>query len=329
MISRVAENCLWLARYAERAETTARTLDVHLSLYLDSGVHELEEWRPLVVVVGQEQAFLASHGADRIHDRDTVVEYLTWDRDNPMSIASSIYCARENARMTRETISLEMWEILNEMWLWLGAPRTRRGFESDPHSFYVELRNRCALLYGMRWGTMLHEQPFNFMRLGTALERAGQTARILDVKYHSLGPSQPGRESAEDAAQWLATLRSCSAVEPFFKRAAHELSGAAVADFLLFDRAFPRSVSHNLHMCQHVLDLIRPEATPTVGERSAAAFAELIEWIEGLTIEQIVAEGMHEALTWIVDSTMDVAEVLDADFINPLPVAPAVGAVGA
>ena len=175
---------------------------------------------------------------------------------------------------------------------------------------------------------MLHAEAFNFMRLGAAMERAGQTARILDVKYHRMGETELGRERPQEAAQWLATLRSWSAVETFFKRSANELSGSAVAEFLLFDRAFPRSVIHNLEMAAHVLELIRPVEQPSVGERSAAAVAELVEWMNGLTIQRVVAEGMHEALTWVVDSVAQTMGVIDEDFFDP-PTAVAAGAAQA
>ncbi len=330
MISRVAESCCWLSRHIERTDTLARLLDIHTSVALDSGPDAREAWRPLIIVTGQERAFLEACGESALRNRDTVLDYLTWNETNPVSLRSSLFWARENARMTRETISLEMWESVNEMWLWLGSRKARNLWRSDPHGFYAQIRGEVMHFQGAWWSTMLHEEAFDFMRLGTAMERAGQTARILDVKYHRLGDTSLGRERPMEAAQWLATLRCCSAVEPFFKRSANELSGPAVAGFLLFDRAFPRSVVHNLARAAHVLERIRPSEQPSVGERSATAVAELMRWMDGLTIEKVIAEGMHEALTWVVDNVAGAMGVIDEDFFHPpAAVSAAVAAAGA
>ena len=168
-------------------------------------------------------------------------EYLTWDRKHPSSIYASLRWARENARTIREVMSVEMWETINDTWLWLTSRSARRLYQRERDAFYDHLAKQCMLIHGVCYSTMLHEEPFVFMRLGRAVERVGQTARILDVKHHSLGDDRRD-ENAADAAQWLAILRSCSAVDTFFQRSANVLSGPAVADFLLFDRAFPRAV---------------------------------------------------------------------------------------
>ena len=270
MISRVASSCFWLNRYMERAEVTARMLSVNLAFQLDVDLPHADRWRPLVIVSGQQEHYLEHTPEEKLEDADTAQEYLTWNPDNPSSIGSSIAAARENARRTRETISLEMWETVNDLWLWFGQKATRRLYKADRHAFYTELRNRCLLYHGVAEATMLHDEPFRFMRLGTTLERAGQTARILDVKHHSLGPTRADIETPSEAAQWLATLRFCSGVEPFFKRELQSFSGRAVADFLIFEQAFPRSVRCNLDRAKNLIRLIRG-AEQHVGPRSHAA----------------------------------------------------------
>jgi uncharacterized alpha-E superfamily protein len=317
VISRVAESCFWLNRYVERVDVLSRMLQVNLAFQLDVSLPDAERWRPLVVVSGQAQDFLARTPEDELDDPERVQEYLTWSDENPSSLYSSLRGARENARTIRETISLEMWETLNDLWVWMGDRRARRLYASDRHSFYGHLRNQCMLFHGVTQETMLHEDPFEFMRLGTALERAGQTARVLDVKYHSVGPTDAESETPEEVAEWLAVLRFCSGVEPFLKREDRSLSGRDVAEFLLFDPAFPRSVLHNLERARHFLSLVRPPEPTSVGARTQARLLETLEQLARMGIDTVLAEGLHEVLTWIVDSAAEICASVYEDFFDP------------
>jgi len=320
VISRVAESCFWLNRYLERAEVLARTLDVNLAHQLDVSLPDGQRWRPLVVVTGQEAHFTDCTPPERLDDAETVQHYLAWDEANPSSLHSSVRAARENARTIRETISLEMWETLNDLWVWLGERPARRLYDGNRHAFYVHVRNQCLLYHGVAQETMLHEDPFEFMRLGTALERASQTARILDVKHHSIGPTEPRDETAQEVAQWLATLRFCCGIEPFLKRDEKPLSGRAVAEFLLFDPTFPRSVLHNLDRARNFLGLVRPPGPGDVGARSAALVSETLDELRGMDSDRVLEEGLHTVLTRIVQATARIGEALHADFFDPRPV---------
>jgi uncharacterized alpha-E superfamily protein len=325
VISRVAESCFWLNRYVERVEVLARMLHVNLTFQLDVALPDAERWLPLVVVTGQQEDFRKRTPAGEIDDAETVQQYLTWSEDNPSSAFSSLRGARENARTIRETISLEMWETLNDLWVWMNERGARRLYERDRHSFYVRLRNQCLLFHGIAQETMLHEDPFEFMRLGTALERAGQTARVLDIKYHSIGPTEAVEETPAEVAQWLATLRFCSGVEPFLKRGDKPLSGRAVAEFLLFDRTFPRSVLHNLDRARNFLGLVRPAPPTRVGERTHARLSETLTLLAGMDVDQVLAEGLHDVLTWIVDTTAEICTAVHQDFFDPTMPAPEIG----
>ena len=316
MISRVAESCFWLNRYLERVETLARLLSVNLAFQLDVDLPEAERWKPIVIVTGEQARFEAKVGARHPGDAETVQEFLVWDRDNPSSLVSSLFWARENARTIRETVSLEMWETLNGLWLWLAEREARRLYERERHGFYLQVRDRCLLFHAHCQATMLHEEPFDFMHLGTALERASQTARVLDVKYHTLGPTDPTFEAPEEAAEWLAVLRSCSAIEPFFKRSGTALSGANVAAFLLFDPSFPRSVRQNLDRAWNFLCRVNA-AAPEVGERSARRLEGLRGELRALDIDRVLERGLHDVLTWVVDATADVGAAVHADFFDP------------
>lgn len=317
MISRVAESCFWLTRYLERVDTLARLLEVNQAFQLDADLPSAERWRPLVVTAGAEEAFVERIGADAIDDSEAVQFYLTWEEEEHSSIYSSLRWARENARTIRETMSVEMWESINDLWLWLTDRSAQRLYQNDRAAFYDHLCKQCMLFHGICYSTMLHEEPFVFMKLGRAVERSGQTARILDVKHHALGDAPGERETTVDAAQWLAILRSCSAFEPFFKRSAHVLSGPAVARFLIFDRPFPRSVLHNLDRTRGLLTRLRAEEPPGTRRRSW----DLLERFRGqliqMDIEDVVEWGVHKTLTWIVDTNAELCEAIHKDYLDP------------
>jgi len=319
MISRVAESCFWLNRYVERTEVLSRMLGVNVAFQLDVELEQAECWRPLVVVCGLEADFAKRFDASDADDAECVQEYLTWDEENPSSVLSSLRMARENARTIRETISLEMWETLNDIWVWLGERESRRLYDRDRIAFYLRLRNQCLLFHGVAQATMLHEDPFEFMRLGTAIERVGQTARLLDVKHHSVAPGEDALESPVEIAQWLAILRFCSGVEPFLKRRTAVPSGRAVAEFMLFDRAFARSVLHNVERAGNFLTLVSPPHSKETGARSRALLAEMRRQLQSMTIDEVLSQGLHETLTWIVDRTADLSGAIQGDFFDPVP----------
>ncbi len=332
MISRVAEACFWLHRYMERVESTARMLDANLSLVLDARVPVYDRWHPQVIVTGERERFAALFGPDAAADREVVQRYLVWDERNPVSIASSLRWARENARTIRETINLEMWEALNEFWLWLSEGKGERLWERDRHAFYERVKTRCHAFHGISQATMLHETPFDFMRLGMLLERAGQTARLLDVKFHLLGPTRPGAETAVESAQWLALLRSCSASEAFLKRHRSAMTGAAVAGFLLLEERFPRSVLHALDRAWNFHRRVRapageePGAAGEIGAASGGALEALLASLRGRTIDEVLEAGLHEELTRVIDATAAACLAVQADFFDP-PVPQAAGEV--
>lgn len=316
MISRVAESCFWLNRYLERAESLARLLQVNLAFQLDVKLPDAERWRPLVVVTGNQELFETNVRARSSDDAEVVQEFLVWSEENPSSIYSSLRWARENARTMRETISLEMWETINHLWLWIRQRKTRNLYGRNRDEFYRHVRDQCVLFHGFAQSTMLHDEALYFMRLGTALERADQTARILDLKHHSLGPDEDHEMPAE-IAQWLAILRTCCGSEPFFKRAEHALSGRDVAEFLLLDPLFPRSVLHNLDRSWNFLELLRTQDRPHVGEQTAKRLGDLRSTLARAELDALFERGIHDVLTQIVKDTAEVCQAVHDDFFDP------------
>ncbi len=319
MISRVAESCFWLSRYWDRVDTLAKLMDVNLAFVLDVDVPPDEHWLPLITVTGEAERFAELVGG--AGEAEVVQEYLVWDERNQASIQSSVFWARENARTIRETISLEMWEAVNDLWLWLNDSAARKLYDRDRHSFFARVSQAAMSFDGVCFATMPHDEAFDFMRLGGSLEQAGQIARILDVKYHSLGPTRPGIESSVEAAQWLAILRSCSAVESFHKRSSRNFGGPTVAAFLMTDPSFPRSILHNVDRALNFLKRIRdggPRGRRT--SRAERILWDLSERLSVLNAEAIVRAGVHEVLTEIVGEIAAACDAVSELFFADAPV---------
>jgi uncharacterized alpha-E superfamily protein len=318
MISRVADSCFWLFRYIERAESCARLASVNRLLVMDAELDRAERWKPVIVVMGEQARFEELLGADRYHDDDDAEDYLTWNQKCPASIRSSLYWARENARQIREVISREMWETLNTSWQWFTGKAAQREYRSDRSQFYRRIRSLCAEFGGISDSTMLHEEPLDFMLLGMALERANQTARLMDVKHHRL--SSADRENVEtpwQSAQWVSQLKLCAAEEVFIKRHRAAPTGRRVAEFLLRDASFPRSVLHCFERAEHVLGRIEAATGRAEPTATLLALQEISRHVRQTKITSVLHSGLHEELTRVVDTVARVCEQLQRDFLDP------------
>ncbi len=315
MISRVAEACFWTGRQIERADNLARLLSVNQSFVLDVELQAENAWQPVIVVTGELARFRERFPKEALLDGEVVQRYLTWDQDNPVSLVSAAYWARENARTIREVISLELWEALNEFWRWLMDGAGKRLYRSDREAFYNRFKEMAALTNGVARATMLHEEPLTFLQFGLHLERAQQTARIVDIKYHTQGPTA-ALETPLEAAQWLALLRSCSATEPFYKCHQKPPSGIAIVDFLLRYETFPRSVLYTLTAAMSDLKEIRTVA-PNRGAEAEAQLQEVIDFLRQNSAAGLLEIGVHNTLTRVVDSTALICSAMDATYFHP------------
>lgn len=316
MISRVAESCFWMCRHLERTESTARLLQVNRSFILDTSLPEIERWFPLVIVVGERERFLKLFGEDTRHDEELIQGYLTWDEENTVSIKNSVYWARENARTIREVISLDMWEAINSLWHWISQGPGKRMYKSDRDKFFRHLIASVNTIYGVLNNTQSHETPYEFMQSGLFLERAGQTARILDFKYHSIGPTKLNMESPIEVAQWMALLRSCSAQDAFLKKVKSGVSGPAIFEFLVKDPQFPRSVLYCLERADKFLGRVRPEEAPNYRSKSIEELNKLVKHLKNTTTQEALEKSIHKELTFIVDSTTDICSQLNKDYFD-------------
>jgi len=320
MISRVAENCFWLARYVERADNIARLLRVNRAFVLDVKLPPAQRWHPVIVVSGEQERFPTLYPEEAVNDGNAVQEYLTWDDRNPVSIRSSVDWARENARTIRETISLEMWEAINDLWHWMRDGSGRSEYASDRDGFYSELLFRTAALHGVTRDTMLHEEPTEFIRLGTLLERANGTARLVDVKHHMLETASAGLPDSVrlivEAAHCGALLRSCSANEPYLKRVRRTPRHRRVVRFLVKEPALPRSVAYSLGRAAGCLERIRQRGSDDIGKRSATCLRQLRARLDNASFEDDFVP-VHEELTHIVNSVAELCQVIHDDYFDP------------
>ena len=267
MLSRAADSLYWLARYIERAEDTARLLDVEFHGLLDRHVVNPEEaWREFLRTLGKQEAFLEHFDE---FTASAVTSYLLWHPGNPDSVTACIYAARENARSVRDQLSTEMWERVNKLYL-LVTDVDRTAVLPSPHRFFVSLRDGSHGFLGVTEATMERGEGYQFLQLGTHLERADMGARVLNAAFVTSDGTYA--ETDPDPAQMIDLLKSCGAFEAFRRQAGARLTPTRVAEYLLLDRVFPRAVLYSLNTCLGVVHAISgPSSGPerTIGRLCA------------------------------------------------------------
>ena len=308
MIARVADHCFWLGRYVERTESTARVLQVTGALALDAELPPRRCWHPLIVVSGQEEDYVDRFGRDALSDGEVVQRYLTRDPKNTVSLTRSIGAARENARSIREVISLEIWQVINELHVFLGSEEAFSMYEQDRDALYARVQRSTQLCLGLLRSTMLHDAPLDFVWLGVLLERVGQTARLLDVQYHAL-IAEGAPHSILETALWLSLLRACSGFEAFMKRSRGKVTGPAVAAFLLLEPRFPRSVRYGVTSAKERVAAICRDGELR-GEDAVAKLEALEAMLQGIVPEELQGARVHEVLTRVVNETHGVCDAI-------------------
>lgn len=291
MLSRVAESLLWMSRYVERAENMARIIDVNFRLMLDAGVsgNHTAAWEPLVDLAPQTRMQF-----DEIYPEitpDTVMQFMTFDARNPNSIATALRNARKNAQGIRESISREMWEQINSMYLQLTGSGAFASWEADPYEFYRQVQFGSLQFQGTTDATMTRDDGWHFIQLGKCLERADSVTRILDIKYRLL-VSPMGGDSV-DAVQWIAVLKSCSAYEAFRRsQDSARIESRGVARFLLLNSAFPRSVMFCIDEAWNALKEIAGNQSRRSDSAADRSLGLLRAQLEFANIDDVLAD-MH------------------------------------
>lgn len=292
MLSRVADSIYWMSRYIERAENVARFIDVNTHLILDLPVEAEEQWEPLVIITGDREIFYEHYGEPT---RENVIQFLTFDHKNPNSILSTLINARENARTVREIISSEMWEQINKFYFMVRDALSSNEAIKNAHDFYTKIKLESHLLTGITDTTMSHGEAWHFSRLGRLLERADKTSRILDVKYFMLLPRPDDVGSPFDNLEWAALLKSASAFEMYRKKH-RRIYHKKVAEFLILDREFPRSIHYCLIKAEGSLKSITGSQPGTFQNPAERNLGRLRSEFDYTQISEILSAGLHEYL---------------------------------
>ena len=312
MLSRTADHLFWMARYTERAENTARMLDVNMqTAMLPQSEQDAEQgWRATLGISELQSAY--DHHYGRFHTRD-VLDFMVRDPNNPSSILACLTGARENARAVRGTLTTEVWEIQNATWLDMQKRLNSNLLETDPSQFFEWVKYRSHLSRGVTLGTMLKDEAIHFIRLGTFLERADNTARILDVKFHG------ARDTSKDITQrdfyyWAALLRSVSGFEIYRKVYRDVITPERVAQLLMLRGDMPRSLLACMDDVVENLKHIRNDVSADTERFAGKLHAEL----KFGHIDDIMKAGLHHTLTQFLENINDLGNRVSRDFLVPL-----------
>lgn len=313
MLSRTADHLYWMARYMERAENIARMLDVNLrmSMMPQSQIQEDQAWGATLRIMGLETAF---------HERfaeitpDNVLEFMIFDETNPSCIRNCLRAARENAHAVRGTLTSELWETTNGTWLKMRDFSREEFADVGAGEFFEWVKYRSHLSRGVTIGTMLQDEALRFIRIGTFLERADNTARILDVKYQILLPAGEAEGGAADYYQWSALLRSVSAFEVYRKVYRDLITPSRVAELMLLRVDMPRSLARCLKEVYSNLQRVS-NAQSAETERQAG---ELEAQLRFGRIDDIVRGGLHSYILRLLDRVQGLGNRIADDFLVPV-----------
>lgn len=309
MLGRTAGGLFWMFRYLERSENTARLLETGFRMALTVQDNAESEWESIVTTAGAREEFLEKY---EDFEQASVTNFLLRDRDNPSSVMSCIEAARSNGRMVRTALSTEVWEAVNEAWMILKEELKRPVSVKNLAEILTTIRQHSSLVRGALHGTMLRNDIFDFCRLGTFIERADNTARILDVKYYVLLPSAAHVGSRMDNIQWETILRSVSAFRSYRWLHEGEVSPNTIADFLILDRRMPRSLAFCYSKIVGNLNYLNgPDAPELPCLRMAT---QTHARLSGRNIDRVIDDGLHEFLKVAISETGRLGSQIQEDF---------------
>jgi uncharacterized alpha-E superfamily protein len=298
MLSRVAENLYWMARYVERAEGVARFLDVAFHLELDAAGLLGEGAGPLDGVLAAlccRDEFLRSHAAV---DRDAVLHFLTFERQGSHSILAMIARARENARGAQETLNSEAWSQINRLYLHLTSRKAPRRFQASPSRFYDGIKRGCILFDGLVDSTMPRAEVFHFLQLGRYLERVDQTGCLLGVQLPLLRQAEPASDLVLQSVHWTSLLRSCTSHEAYLKAHQNRIDPRGVVRYLILDADSPRTLRFGVARCLESLREIGGGGD-TYGSEAERLLGRLESALRYADIDELFDEGLPDFLAQV------------------------------
>ncbi|CAM5795938.1 alpha-E domain-containing protein [Rhizobacter fulvus] len=328
MLSRTADHLFWMARYMERAENTARMLDVNYqaSLMPQSAEDAEKGWKGLLGISELTGDFAKRYGAVT---PDSVMRYMVSDEGNGSSIRNCLQAARENARAVRGTLTTEVWETQNQTWLEFQRMVSTESFLRDPSTLFEWVKFRSHLSRGVTVGTMLQDEAFHFLRIGSFLERADNTARLLDVKFHAVeseyhgfqtqsqngaGETAATRDTEVDFYHWSGILRSVSGFEVYRKAYRNVIRPEKVAELLILRPDMPRSLAACMHEVVGNLKMVANEQSTETLRKAGRLQADL----QYGRIDEILATGLHAYLTQFLERVGTLGIGISRDFLVPV-----------
>lgn len=319
MLSRTADNLFWMCRYIERAENTARMLSVNLSMSLLPGQTHAESWPAILRISELQDAYASRY--EEVSPQD-ILRFMVHDAANPSSIYSCIRASRENARAVRGSLTTEVWETFNTTWLEMLRLLNEGQFEHNPETFFEWVKFRSHLVRGVIIGTMLEDEALHFMRLGSHLERADNTARLLDVKFHEQTPAALAQPIAahsvrQDFYRWSALLAAVSGQEVYRKVYRDVITPERVAELMILRADMPRSLLACVRMISRDLATVSNQRSAETERLVGRLRAEL----EYGRVEDILrGSGLHRYLENFLGRINDLGNRISRDFLVPLTV---------
>ena len=316
MLSHTANDLLWMSRQVERAENTARMLDVTYRMSLlpyrvmEPGEKWAEPWAVPLVITGLATEYYKRNSEI---SPEKVLRFMVLDATNPFSIYTSLQSARENARGQRGALTSEMWESLNQTWLEMRAMDFAGINSRGVSNFFDWVKNRSHLFRGVTFGTMLRDEAYSFIRMGTFIERADNTARILDVKYHTLLPSLTDVGGAVDYYQWGSLLRSVGAFESYRKIYRDVITPSRIAELLILRDDVPRSLHASMNELYEILQMLS-DSDRREPERLAG---EIHAQLHYGRVEQIFKIGLHEYLLGFLAKNEALNAEINSHYLTP------------
>lgn len=316
MLSRTADSLFWMARYTERAENTARMLDVNTQMALlpQEDGHQDDTWRAMIRLSELDSAYAKSY---RDFSGRSVLKFMAQDQENTSSIFSCLRAARENARAVRGSLTTEVWETVNTTWLEVEKQLQVGALERDPSAFFEWVKFRSHLTRGVTVGTMLRDETLSFIRMGTFLERADNTARLLDVKYFERDENEDAIDDVNgqrDFYRWTALLRSVSGFEVYRKTYRDVITPERVAELLILREQMPRS----LHACVIEVEANLKQLANSRSQRTVREAGRLRADLTFATIDEILQQGLHAYLQQFLEQINAIASGISRDFLVPL-----------
>ena len=310
MLARTANSLFWMFRYLERAENTARLLDTGVRMALTRDVVSAEEeWRSVILTAGQQPGYEAKHAS---YTGMQEWNYVLRDKDNPASVLAMLGNVRSNARQSRNVITGEVWEAINDSWLQISEMLARPVGEQRVGDVLAAVRRAGTLVHGAVIGTMLRDESFHFARAGTFIERADSIARILDMKYYLLLPSLSYVGSSLDTGQWDTVLRAVSGDRAYRWLNAGQVDARGIVEFLVLDERFPSSLSYcQTALRENLAALARMRGCEGQSNRlMRSADISLSE----RTIDSIFDQGLHEFLRQFMASNATIGAAISEDY---------------